>query len=105
MATTDIRFKRVDKEYLSLRETQGELFDKVDGFEGAVLGLNQAVAENRRQIEENGRQIEENGRRIAENGRRIEENREMILENSRKLDALLKHLEVPYKPPTGFVKE
>ena len=84
MATTDIRFKRVDKEYLSLRESQGEVFDKVDGFEGAVLGLNQAVAENSRQIMEN---------------------REMILENSRKLDALLKHFEVPYKPPTGFVKE
>ena len=47
VATTDIRFKRVDKEYLSLRESQGEVFDKVDGFEGAVLGLNQAVAENR----------------------------------------------------------
>ena len=74
MATTDIRFKRVDKEYLSLRESQGEVFDKVDGFEGAVLGLNQAVAENRDLI--------------MENRQAIMENREMILENSRKLDAL-----------------
>ena len=50
MATTDIRFKRVDKEYLSLRETQGEVFDKVDGFEGALLGLTEMVAENREML-------------------------------------------------------
>lgn len=70
MATTDIRFKRMDKEYLSLRQSQGEVFDKVDTLEAAILGLTEAVAEN-----------------------------------SRKLDALLEHLEVPYKPPAGFVKE
>ena len=50
VATTDIRFKRVDKEYLSLRETQGEVFDKVDGFEGALLGLTEMVAENREML-------------------------------------------------------
>ena len=50
MATTDIRFKRVDKEYLSLRESQGEVFDKVDGFEGALLGLTEMVAENREML-------------------------------------------------------
>ena len=91
MATTDIRFKRVDKEYLSLRESQGEVFDKVDGFEGAVLGLNQAVAENRTLIMENQKQITEVRRELAE--------------TNQKLDALLQHFEVPYKPPTGFIKE
>ena len=30
---------------------------------------------------------------------------EMVEENGRKLDAIIKHLEVPYKPPAGFVKE
>ena len=50
MATTDIRFKRVDKEFLSLRESQGEVFDKVDGFEGALLGLTEMVAENREML-------------------------------------------------------
>ena len=50
VATTDIRFKRVDKEYLSLRESQGEVFDKVDGFEGALLGLTEMVAENREML-------------------------------------------------------
>ena len=91
MATTDIRFKRVDKEYLSLRETQGEVFDKVDGFEGAVLGLNQAVAVNRKLI--------------MENRQAILENRADIAEVNQKLDALLQHFEVPYKPPAGFIKE
>ena len=91
MATTDIRFKRVDKEYRSLQETQGTVFDKVDGFEGAVLGLNQAVAENRTLIMENQKQITEVRRELAE--------------TNQKLDALLQHFEVPYKPPTGFIKE
>lgn len=84
MATTDIRFKRMNDEYQSVRNAQDEVFDKVDGFEGAVLGLNEAV--NR-------------------NSEGIAENRERIDEVSRKLDALLTHFEVPYKPPTGFVKE
>ena len=92
MATTDIRFKRVDKEYLSLRESQGEVFDKVDGFEGAVLGLNQAVAENRDLIMENQKAI-------------MEKSRNEPRGENRKLDALLQHFEVPYKPPTGFIKE
>ena len=70
MATADIRFKRMDKEYLNLRETQGELFDKVDTLEAAILGLTQMVAENREMLQ-----------------------------------AIIKHLEVPYKPPAGFIKE
>ncbi|MCY4018122.1 MAG: hypothetical protein OXG39_01820 [Chloroflexi bacterium] len=70
MATTDIRFKRMDKEYLSLRQTQGEVFDKVDTFEAALLGLTEMVAENREMLQ-----------------------------------AIIKHLDVPYKPPAGFVKE
>ena len=69
MATNDIRFKRVNDEYQSVRNAQDELFDKVDNFEEALLGLNEAVAEN-----------------------------------SRKLDAIIEHLKVPYKPPTGFIK-
>ena len=91
MATTDIRFKRIDDEYQCVRKAQTDLFGKVDTLEAAILGLTEAVAENREAIREN---------REA-----IRENREMILDNSRKLDALLKHLDVPYKPPAGFLKE
>ena len=70
MATTDIRFNRMDKEYLSLRESQGELMDKVDTFEVGLLGLTEAV--NR---------------------------------NTDMLEAIIKHLDVPYKPQLCFTKE
>ena len=69
MATSDIRFKRMNDEYQSVRNAQDYLFDKADTFEEALLGLNQRV---------------------------------VVLDE--KLDAIIKHLDVPYKP-TGFVKE
>ncbi len=77
MATTDIRFKRVNDEYQSVRNAQDELFDKVDTFEAALLGLTGSVARNSERIDE----------------------------INQKLDAIIKHLEVPYKPPAGFVKD
>ncbi len=69
MATTDIRLKRIEKEYQSVREGQGDILDRIDTYEAALLGLTELVAEN-----------------------------------SRKLDAIIKHLDVPYEP-MGFVKE
>ena len=68
-AKADIRSKRIEKEYQSVRGVQDGILDKVDGYEAALLGLTEVVAEN-----------------------------------SRKLDAIIKHLDVPYEP-TGFVKE
>ena len=70
MATTDIRFKRMNDEYQSVRNAQDDLFDKVDTLEEALLGLN-----------------------------------EKVVEINDKLDAIIKHLDVPYKPPVGSVKE
>ncbi len=98
MATTDIRFNRMDKEYLGLRETQGELFEKVDSFEAALLGLTQAVAANHDLIMAN-RDL------IMANREQITEARREIAETNQKLDAMLQHFEVPFKPPTGFIKE
>ena len=69
MATKDIRFKRINDEYLSVRNAQDDLFDKVDTFEEALLGLN-----------------------------------EQVVVINEKLDAIIEHLDVPYKP-VGFVKE
>lgn len=51
--------------------------DKVDSLEAATLGLNQAISENR----------------------------PAIIEISRNLDAIIKHLDVPYKPPLCFSKD
>jgi hypothetical protein len=83
-ATTDIRFKRMQGEYQVLHDAQDELFDKVDTLESAVLGLTEMVAENRELILANTQRID-------------------VIDG--KLDAIIKHLEVPYKPPAGFVKE
>jgi len=69
MATTDIRLKRIEKEYQSVRDGQDDILDRIDTYEAALLGLTQAVAENRRMLE-----------------------------------AIIKHLDVPYEP-MGFVKE
>ncbi len=70
MATTDIRFKRMNDEYQSVRKAQDDLFDKVDTVEAALLGLTEMVSENREMLQ-----------------------------------AIIKHLDVPYKPPDGFVKD
>ncbi len=84
MATADIRFKRMQGEYRTLQDAQNRLFDKVDRYEAALLGLNEVVTENRERLE-----------RVEET---VAENREM-------LQAIIEHLEVPYKPPMGFTKE
>ena len=105
MATTDIRFNRMDKEYLGLRESQGELFEKVDSFEAALLGLTQAVAANHDLIMANRDLIMANRDLIMANREQITEARREIAETNQKLDAMLQHFEVPFKPPTGFIKE
>ncbi|MCY4018158.1 MAG: hypothetical protein OXG39_02000 [Chloroflexi bacterium] len=76
-ATSDTRFKRMQGQYQTLHDAQDELFDKVDSFEAALLGLTEAVVRN---------------------GERIDALDE-------KMDRLMAHLKVPPKPPAGFVKE
>ena len=84
VATADIRFKRMQREYDTLHDTQDETLNKVDGLESAILGLTEAVASNRELI-------------MANAGR--------ITELHNKIDAMMKHQNVPYKPPIGFLKE
>lgn len=81
MATTDIRLKRIEKEYQSVRDGQNDILDRVDAYEEALLGLNQTVAANH------------------------EWSRRQFAELNEKLDRLMAHLDVPPKPPAGFVKE
>ena len=90
-ATTDIRFKRMQGQYQTLQGAQDELFDKVDSFEAALLGLTEAVVRNSEQIEALTELVNENRVRIE------------ILDE--KMDRLMAHLDVPPKPPAGFVKE
>ena len=88
MAPPDIRLDRIKHEYEGVRNTQDALMDRMDTYEEAILGLTQAVASNRELIMANHESTQ----------RQIE-----VL--NEKLDALIKHLDVPYKPPTGFIKE
>ena len=88
MATTDIRLKRIEKEYQSVRDGQDDILDRIDGYEEAVMGLNEAVAANRELIQANHDLYQ---RQFAE--------------VNEKLDRLMTHLDVPPKPPAGFVKQ
>lgn len=67
-----------------MRNAQDALFDKVDSFEAALLGLTEIVAENRERLE------------------RVEG---VVADLNEKMDRLMKHLDVPPKPPAGFVPE
>ncbi len=81
MATTDIRLKRIEKEYQSVRDGQDDILDRIDTYEEALLGLNQTVMSNH------------------------EWSQRQFAEVNEKLDRLMAHLDVPPKPPAGFIKE
>ncbi len=81
MATTDIRFKRIEKEYQSVRDGQDDILDRIDTYEEVLLGLNETVVANH------------------------EWSRRQFAELNEKLDRLMAHLKVPPKPPAGFLKE
>ena len=88
MATTDIRLDRIKHEYEGVRDAQDSLMDRIDTYEEAILGLTQAVAANHELIMANH-----------------EITQRQIVELNEKMDRLMTHLDVPYKPPAGFVKE
>ena len=102
MATRDIRLKRIEKEYQSVRDGQDDILDRIDSYEEAVLGLNQAVAANHELIMANRELIQANRELIQANHDLYQR---QFAEVNEKLDRLMTHLKVPPKPPAGFVKE
>ena len=88
MATTDIRLERIKQEYMGVRDAQDALMDRIDTYEAALLGLTEAVAANYELIMANH-----------------EWTQRQFADLHEKMDAVMKHLKVPYKPPAGFVKE
>ncbi len=88
MATTDIRLKRIVNEYQSVRGAQDDILDRIDTYEEAILGLNETVAANHEMMMANH-----------------EFTQRQIAELNEKMDRLMTHLDVPPKPPAGFVKE
>ena len=87
MATRDIRLKRIEKEYQSVRDGQDDILDRIDTYEAAMLGLTESVAENRELIMANHEWSQRQFAKLNE-----------------KLDRLMAHLDVPPKPPAGFLK-
>lgn len=98
VATADIRFKRMQAKYEVLENAQDEVFNKVDSLEAALLGLTEAVSRNSEQIEALTKIATENRDLILTNQRQIAALNE-------KIDRLMTHLDVPPKPPAGFVKD
>ena len=98
MATADIRAKRIELEYQSVRGVQNDILDRVDGFEAAMLGLNEAVAENRGRLERVEVVVTENRELILANSQRLDDLTE-------KIDRLMKHLDVPPKRGMGFLRD
>ncbi len=74
VATADIRFKRIKREVENLHDTRDETLDKVDSLGAAILGLNDTVVANHEWSQREFAELHE------------------------KLDAIIKHLDVPYKP-------
>ena len=102
MVTTDIRLERIKHEYVGLRDAQDALMDRIDTYEGALLGLTEAVAANHELIAANRELITANHELITANH---ELTQRQIAALHEKIDAMIKHLKVPYKPQAGFVKE
>ncbi|MCY4145285.1 MAG: hypothetical protein OXE95_06795 [Chloroflexi bacterium] len=102
VATADIRFKRMKREYDTLHDAQDETLGKVDSIEAAILGLNQAVASNHELIMANRELIMANRDLIMANH---EMTQRQIAELHNKLDAIMEHQDVPYNKPMGFLKE
>ena len=95
MVTTDIRLEHIKHEYVGLRDAQDALMDRIDTYEGALLGLTEAVAANHELIAANRELITANH----------ELTQGQIAALHDKIDAMMAHLKVPYKPQAGFVKE
>ena len=83
MLTDDIRLPRIEQEYVSVRGTQDKLMDRMNGMSDRFDRLSQQVQANLDAIKAN----------------RVD-----IMEVRRMVQAIIDHLQVPYKP-TGFAPE
>ena len=107
MLTDDIRLGRIEQEYQTVRGTQDQLMDRMNGTGDVLQSLFDQVAANARLIEANrdaSRQATEANRKAIEELRdEVLANRRAIAENSQMLADIMDHLQVP-KRRTGFLK-
>ncbi len=104
-ATQDIRLELIQHEYSGMRSAVHTLMDRMDGYESAVLGLTEAVSENSKRISALEAVVMENRELILANQQRLDRVEQRLDSIESKLDRLMAHLDVPPKPPAGFVKE
>ncbi len=111
-ATQDIRLELIQHEYSGMRSAVHTLMDRMDGYESAVLGLTEAVSENSKRISaleavvmENRELMLANQQRLDRVEQRLDRVEQRLASIESKLDRLMAHLDVPPKPPAGFVKE
>ena len=95
MLTDDIRLKRIEGEYQTVRGAQDDLMDRMNGFGDILQQLVDQVTANTKAIEANREAIEANREEILAN-------RRAIAENSQMLSDIMEHLQVP-KRRTGFI--
>lgn len=105
MATQDIRLELIQHEYSGMRTAVHTLMDRMDGYEAAVLGLTEAVSQNSERISALEARVQRVEEIVAENRELILANQQRLVAIESKLDRLMTHLDVPPKPPAGFVKE
>ena len=79
--------------------------DRMDGYESALLGLTEAVSQNGERISALEARVQRVEEVVAENRELILANQQRLVAIESKLDRLMTHLDVPPKPPAGFVKE
>ena len=105
MLTDDIRLERIESEYRTVRGTQDQLMDRMNGVGEVLQQLIDQVAANAAAIEANRQAIEANRQAIEANRERdILAIRRAVAENSQMLSDIMDHLQVPRRR-TGFVGE
>ena len=97
MLTDDIRLNRIESEYQTVRGTQDQLMDRMNGIGKILQQLIDQVAANAAAIESNQEAIEALRDEVLAN-------RRAIAENSQMLSDIMDHLQVPRRR-TGFIGE
>ena len=95
MLTDDIRLNRIESEYQTVRGTQDQLMDRMNGFGDILQQLVDQVAANAAAIEANRQGIEANREAIEAIREEVLANRRAIAENSQMLSDIMDHLQVP----------
>ncbi len=91
----ETKFQRIEEEYQALRNAQNTILYDLDRSLPTIV---KAIEQNRQGIEQNRQGIERNRQAIEKNSQAI-----AVLDS--KINALISHFDVDYKPSMGFAPE